>query len=39
MPEVIGTRVSSHLYRWMLGLPANSTEVKPAESVENGSKL
>ena len=23
MPEVIGTRISSQLYAWMLGLPAN----------------
>jgi hypothetical protein len=25
MPEVIGTRISSQLYQWMLGLPVSST--------------
>jgi hypothetical protein len=36
MPEVIGTRISSQLYQWMLGLPASSMEAKEAESAKNG---
>lgn len=38
MPEVIGTRISSQLYRWMLGLPAN-TLPPLAEPVSSVSKL
>jgi hypothetical protein len=32
MPEVIGTRISSELYEWMLALPEGWSDV-------NGSKL
>jgi hypothetical protein len=39
MPEVIGTRISSHLYLWMLGLPTNSTTAQKAECDENGLRL
>lgn len=35
MPEVIGTRISSQLYQWMLGLPESSTA---ASEAENGAK-
>lgn len=34
MPEVIGTRISSQLYRWMLGLPASSTVALEAGHAE-----
>ena len=35
MPEVIGTRVSSQLYQWMLGLPVSSIEVQLVEPGAN----
>ena len=38
MPELIGTRISSELYEWMLALPVKWTKAE-AESEKNGSKL